>query len=628
MTTLAAVLMTALLISAQAPVFAQTETTPTAKPTKKHVAKKKAEVETESEKQIRELRELMQSQQAQIDALKTQLAGKDQQAAAAQQSAADAQTQAAAAATAAAQANAAAAASSSKADALSSSVTDLKTTTAGLQDTVVTNQKNTLDAIDSPSSIHYKGVTITPGGFAAAESVYRTRALNSDINTPFSSTPYMDGGQAHISEFNATGRQSRLAVLVTAPLNWGRAGAYYEMDFLSAGTTSNNNQSNSYTLRQREAWAQVATNSGFSMTGGQMWSLVTEVKKGIDEAPGTENLPNTIDPQYHVGFSWTRQYGVRFAQSFAGNKANIAFSLEGSQIVLASTTGAPDNFVFGSAGSTSGLLNSTGNGSAGAGGGAQNYSSNVAPDIIVKATFDPGYGHYEIGGAVRFFRDRVYSQSVYSTSVAGTGPGQNYTTPGGGFFVNLRFPVTKYIDLGVHMLEGPGMGRYGTANLGDVTVRPSGLLEPIRSIQGLGSIETHPFKKLDVYAYTGTEYLQRTVYTASTGALVGYGVQSAQNDTGCSTQAPPTTTAGVVPVTGGTCTGATRVVQEDSLGFTYRLFSSPSKGRIQYQFVYSYLTRDGWAGYTNGTSFATATTFGAPKATNNMFFTGMRYYIP
>ena len=99
MKTIAAVLMSAALLSAQFPIQAQTETTPLAKPHKKKVEKKK--VETETEIQLREMREKMAAQQAQIDALQSQLGSKGQQAAAAQQAAADAQAQAAAAATAA-----------------------------------------------------------------------------------------------------------------------------------------------------------------------------------------------------------------------------------------------------------------------------------------------------------------------------------------------------------------------------------------------------------------------------------------------------------------------------------------------------------------------------------------------
>ena len=88
--------------------------------------------------------------------------------------------------------------------------------------------------------------------------------------------------------------------------------AYYEMDWLSSGTTSNNNQSNSYTVRQRQIWARAAFTTGCAMSGGQMWSLAAETSKGLDN--GTETLPGTIDPQYTAGFVWERQYGFRVAQ--------------------------------------------------------------------------------------------------------------------------------------------------------------------------------------------------------------------------------------------------------------------------------------------------------------------------
>ena len=57
---------------------------------------------------------------------------------------------------------------------------------------------------------------------------------------------------------------------------------YFESDFLSAGVTSNANQSNSYTLRVRQIWGKAETKGGFSVTGGQTWSLVTENGKATD----------------------------------------------------------------------------------------------------------------------------------------------------------------------------------------------------------------------------------------------------------------------------------------------------------------------------------------------------------
>jgi hypothetical protein len=625
------VTLAAIMVLSAIRVPAQTTTpTHTSTTAKKKKAVAKAPKESATERQIRELREQMQNQQAEIDNLKSQSAAKDAALAAAQQSATAAQASAAAATTQAQSVGASVQANADAVASLQGTVTDLKNSNTGLALTISDTKKDLTEKIESPSTIHYKGITLQPGAFIAAETVYRSRSISSDVNTPFNSTPYMNAAQAYVSENNFSGRQSRLSLLVTAPTTWGKMGGYYEMDFLSAGTTSNDNQTNSYTARQREAWAMAATNNGFTFQGGQMWSLATEVKKGIVEAPGAENLPQTIDAQYHVGFTFERQYGARFSYNFA-KVNNIAVAIEESQTVLAGTTNAPTNFFFGNAGNTGGLYNSTGNGSTNAGGGAQNYSNNVAPDVIVKYTADTKFGHYEVGGIARFFRDRYYPTLAYSTTVATTvaqGTGVNSTVVGGGFFANARVPVTKYLDLGAHVLQGDGTGRYGTSNLGDVTVKPNGTLEPLRNSAGLVSIETHPAKKLDIFGYAGGEYLQRTVYTAFTAAApttpvyVGYAPIQGEKDGACSTEIPPTASNGVSPGA-SSCSGHTRAVLEGTAGFTYRIYSSPTKGRIQYSMTYSYLTREAWTGLnTAGTAAVN------PKATNNMVFTGFRYYLP
>ena len=630
--------LAAIMVMSAISVPAQTTTATTAHK-RKHAAAK-APKESATERQIRELREQMQNQQAEIDSLKAQSAAKDAALAAAQQASVNAQTVAAAASSQAQTINTTVQANADAVASLQGTVTDLKSSNTGLALTISETKKDLTDKIENPNEVHYKGVLIKPSGFAAAETVYRSRSINSDINTPFNSTPYMNSAQAHTSEFNASGRQSRLGVLVTGPTSWGKASAYYEMDFLSAGTTSNDNQTNSYTMRQREAWAQASLNSGFTFTGGQMWSLATEVKKGINEAPGIENLPNTVDPQYHVGFTFTRQYGARFTQAL-GTKQNVGIAIEESQTVLAPLTNPPTNWFIGGAGNTGGLYNSTGNGST-----AQNYSNNVAPDVLVKYTADPGFGHFEVGGIARFFRDRYYPTIPYAissatqpaASVAATG--SNYTVVGGGFFANAKVPVTHFLDLGVHVLQGDGTGRYGTSNLGDVTVKPNGTLEPLRNSQGMASIETHPTKKLDFYGYAGGEYLQRTFYAATTAATVnsagvvvpaatvnvGYAPESGEADKGCFTEVTPALTAangGYTPGAGG-CSGHTRAVLEGTAGFTYRFFNSPTKGRLQYQMVYSYLTRIAWTGLDSSTLTGAA----HPEATNNMVWTSFRYYMP
>jgi hypothetical protein len=622
--------MAAILVISSISLQAQTSTAATPKKsttTKRAVHKKAPPVESATEREIRELREQMLSQQAQIDALKQANAEKDARLAEAQQSAQTAQTAAASATAKADTLSTTVSANTDAVTALSSSVTDLKSTSVGLVQTVNETKKTVTDAIDSPLSIRYKGVQITPIAFFAFEGVNRTRSINSDINTPFNSTPFPGAAQAQTSELNFSGRQSRIGALFQSNTESVKLAGYVEADFLGTGTSSNDNQSNSYVLRQRQIWGQAATNSGFTITGGQMWSLVTETKVGTDAR--TENLPQVIDPQYHVGFSWTRNPDIRFQQKFG--MFTGAVSLENAQLVSFAGTNDNGNFFLGSAGTNGGLYNLT-----------TNYSNNVAPDVIVKFTADPAhFGHYEIGGLARWFRDRYYpNQTLATPSAAGA---TNDTKVGGGFIANARFPVTHFADIGVHVLAGAGVGRYGTSQLPDVTVHPDGTLEPIKNFQGLFSLETHPTKKFDVLFYAGTEYAQRTTYLSTVGAdkgkLDGYAPISSSN-AGCGIETLPTVptsglgsigTAGGAPYDPGTpanCLGATRVVQEGTIGFTYRVYNNPKYGRLQYQGFYSYLDRNAWAGVTSGTYGSASATYGGAKATNNMVFWSMRYYIP
>ena len=129
---------------------------------------------------------------------------------------------------------------------------DIATTT--VDDTA--QAKTTQDtSAQQPIVIRFKGVTLTPTGFFAAESVWRQRGLVSDVNTPFNSLPFSNSSAAALSDLNFSARQSRVGMLVEGKLKNAAINGYYEADFLSAGTTSNNNQSNSYTFRQRQFWA-------------------------------------------------------------------------------------------------------------------------------------------------------------------------------------------------------------------------------------------------------------------------------------------------------------------------------------------------------------------------------------
>ena len=150
---------------------------------------------------------------------------------------------------------------------------------------------------------------------------------------------------------------------------------------------------------QRQLWGQAAFANGWTVTGGQMWSLVTETRKGVDNR--SEALPMQIDPNYTAGFSWSRQYGFRVTKNFH-NKVWLGFSMEDSTTTL-TASGNASNFVVGGAGNLGGFYNNQ-----------ANYSSNVSPDFVAKLAFEPGFGHYEIFGVGSAFRSRVYPNAVAS----------------------------------------------------------------------------------------------------------------------------------------------------------------------------------------------------------------------
>ena len=633
--------------------------------------------------QVELLRRALEAQQQQILRLSDQVQSRDQQIQQLQQTLQQAlPLSQAAAAQAQSKAEAAAAQAADEAqavNALRSEVTDLKTNSTNSVLSLQETQKS-IQEISHPLALHYKGITITPGGFAAAETVTRTHATSADINTPFNSIPYPGNSLATVPESNFTSRQSRLGLLGESKVGSAKLTGYWEADFLGTGVTSNNRQSNSYVLRQRVIYGQAAFDNGWSLTGGQQWSLLTENRKGIQNRQ--EALPLTIDPQYNVGFTWARQYGFRVVKDFGGKFA-LGVAVEGPQATFGghgfsavttnnigtiSVTTTGNNFIDapGSGGGLFNFVDTTG------------YSLNKAPDFIVKAAVDPGYGHYEVFGVLSEFGNRIYPCGVVGTNKNDTAPpasptsvfcpadgstspsalgAYNQTRTGGGVGANFRLPIVpKKLEFALQGLAGDGVGRYGSAQLADLTFRPDGTEALIRTAHGLSGLEFHS-AKLDAYAYGGAEYAARAAYTgynnisitktpvfpatATTPAIPatvttifslnptgGYGSPFA-NNSGCTTEKPPSNSIGASPVgtpsSGGSCAGDTRVIMEGTLGFWYKFYQGP-KGGFRWGLQYSYFSRNGWSG--NNLNSVPGLPGFAPKAVDNMVWTSVRYYIP
>ncbi|ADV83290.1 hypothetical protein [Terriglobus saanensis] len=509
---------------------------------------------------------------------------------------------------------------------LRTEVEELKTTSSSLATKVETTQQAT-KKLEHPETIHFKGVDLTPGGFFAAETVNRQRAIGGDVNTAFSSIPFSGQTAGVLSEFNGSGRQSRLTLLAEGKLPSATLRGYLEADFLSAGTTSNDNQSNSYALRLRQAWAQIQLNSGWTLTGGQMWSLATENKEGLTNL--SEAVPLTIDAQYNVGFTWERQYGFRVVKQ-VGKKFWIGGALESAQTLDIGGHNLP-TIAYQGTGNAGGLFNPT-----------SNYSFNYAPDLLAKAAYETNWGHFEILGIGRFFRDRVFPNGP-----APTGAPQPPTpsalgaftskTEGGGIGSNARvWLFGKRLEVGAHALVGNGLGRYSTATLPDTTAHPDGSLELLAGGSALGSVEWHATPRLDLYAYYGGEYAKRAWYATgfvdttvgpSLGQpiLAGYGAPT-NNVSGCYTEVLPVSSpngGGNVTGTAVNCNADTRNIQEGTLGYWFRFYKG-TRGSFQQGIQYSYAVKHTWQGIgdpQNGIP-------GSPKAIDNMWFTSFRYYLP
>ncbi len=653
----------------------------TAQPAKPAAAKTSAEIAAE----VEELRQTLQVQQEELQLLKEELAKRDKQIEEARETAASANARASEATVKATEAVTTSAEAKSTTTQLNTTVSSLAASNAAVLKTTTAADPQAAPANEEkgPTTIRFKGINITPGGFIEAATVNRTHAESADINTPFNGIPYGGSSLGKLSEMNFTARQSRLSLVFGAKVGSTNLSGYYEADFLGAGTTSNNRQSNSYVFRQRQLWAQAALDSGWTFSGGQMWSLATENKKGISLR--SESLPQQIDPQYVVGFTWQRAYGFRVTKTF-NDQVAFAISAEGPQITIGgrgfstytntSALGAVttyQNFFFDAPGNGGGLYNAF---------DPTGYSVNQLPDFIAKVAFDPGFGHYEVFGIVSEFRDRIYPCAVvgttaknYPTPAAPTVIGCNGSTApsatlaynnsstGGGFGVSAAGTLfSKKLDLGLKVVAGDGIGRFGSAQLADVTARPDGTLALIHNLQYLGKVEVHPSPKWDFYAYFGGEYDGRAAYqgystvrivntpaipgcgdvgqqpcsvagniqppypaltttSISSSGVGGYGSPYA-NNTGCGVEVPPAGTG--APGGGGACAGDTRYLFEATFGFWNKIYQG-EKGRLQWGLQYSYFSRYGWSGASSITNPAPGI---APHAVDNMFWTSFRYYLP
>jgi len=430
---------------------------------------------------------------------------------------------------------------------------------------------------------HYKGVSFAPGGFFDGTAVVRSANENADVQSTFANIPLHGSANSHLREFRGTARGSRLNLLSEGHYRNTTIAGYVELDFLGSSTSGNELETNSWNPRLRQLWGHVDLSNGISLLFGQSWSLLTTHRLGLK--PRQEFIPLNTDLQSVVGNNWARQWGLRVTKA-VGSTLLMAVAIENPETsvngvvqptgVLGFNTSpnaqTPSNF----------FTTSTTP-------GANGISTDFAPDIIGKLVWEPGYGHWELKGILRFFQDRLDAHT--------------HVAIGGGAGFAAVLPLTSTINLIAEGLVGQGIGRYASTIGADVVASPSGKIVPIPAFHFMGGLEWHPTKEWDVYAYYGIEHYARTAYAATP---IGYGSPFADLS-GCAVEGP-----GTQP-----CQAANATITQVQPGIWYRVITSDI-GSVALGLSYSYTHRTVWSG-SNGLR---------PWGEEHTMMTTIRYYLP
>ncbi|WP_249110436.1 hypothetical protein [Neokomagataea anthophila] len=427
--------------------------------------------------------------------------------------------------------------------------------------------------------IQVGGVRITLGGFAEAAGIWRSRNTGSDISTGYNAIPWGNSSTYNMTEFHQTERQSRLAALVEGMITPKlEADGYVETDFQGAGSASNSRQSNSYVLRSRVFYGELKDKADdLQILGGQSWSLITLYNKGLSARD--EQIPLTIEAQYVPGFNWTRNSQVRIVKGFDNSRYHVALSLENPSSVPAGTP-LQSNVTYRVTGTNVNNPDTW-------------YATDIAPDVITKFAADPGWGHYELTGLLRFFHDRV----------SATGAGQNHTTIAGGGGGGMILPIIdKKLYFQASGLAGVGLGRYGTSNIPDFTFSPTGAPKALPEANILFGVYGNPTKALKLYGYAGAERVTSREAFTSGGKAYGYGSPLA-NMTGCNTEMSTLCAA----------SSNVRTVAQATAGFWYD-YMKGDYGTVRIGGQYSYTYVDSFSGVG-----------GRPHTDDNMVMMSLRY---
>ena len=432
-----------------------------------------------------------------------------------------------------------------------------------------TDPEKRLEALESPTSLRYKGITITPGGFLDLMGVYRSTDVGSGLGTSFSGIPFSNTTAGKLSETRISAQNSRLSLRVNGRLGSNDVTAYVESDFLGAAPTNQFVTSNGNAFRMRLYWVD-DRNGPWEVLAGQSWSFLTPNRNGLSPAPGDIFFTQNVDTNYQVGLTWTRaaQFRVVYHPS--------------EQLAMGVAFENPEQYVGGAVVLPSALSSAYGGE---VDNGALPGTPNVAPDILPKIAYDTRIGdrhfHVEAVGLVSFFK--VYNPLTKSDD----------STTGLGGSLNMNIDLAKSVRLVVNTFYSYGGGRYIFGLAPDLVIRPDGTVAPVHAASTVSGFEFTLSPTTNAYVYYGGTTIENRFARDSAGAYSGYGFP-------------------------GSSSSANRVIQEGTVGFSQAFWKSPKVGTLSVLGQYSYVSRTPWS-----------VAAGSPRnARTNLVYVDVRYALP
>ncbi len=409
-------------------------------------------------------------------------------------------------------------------------------------------------------------------GYPALTTVWRSTNNGGNVATNFNNIPFNNTVSGTTSELRLSSQNTRLAIRVDANLKSSYMAGYFEMDFVGAPVGGNLVTQSGYPFRIRQAWFDFKRGK-WEITGGQLWSLMTPNKEDILPWPGDVAVTQVIDLNFVPGLVFSRypQFRLVYHRS---QKAAFGFSFENPEQQVSNSV------VFPSALSNT-LSTQYNTGTSGL------NVPNMTPDFVLKGSFDnklPGDRaiHFDVGTVMRSFRSWDGSSASAKDYAFGWGVG-----------ANSHVEVKKGVRWVLDGFAGDGAGRYIGGLAPDVIVRANGDISPIHSYSWVSGFEIAPNKATGLYFYYSGLYAQKNATLNSDGTCcVGFGYPGANN-------------------------AADRLIEEATGGYSRVVWKYENLGSVQWGLQYAHAWVYPWVAGN-----------GPNAAHTNIVFGQVRYNLP